>query len=100
MRKIELAPIDRTMLEEAERNHHKAHVRNRCKAILMSDQGFKVKEIAHCFSVRTRTIYDWMNKWESKGYLGLIIQPGRGKAPTLDLGNKETVGHIKKDLDQ
>ena len=97
MRKIDLSTIDRTMLEEANMNHPKAHVRNRCKAILMSDQGFKVKEIARCFSVRTRTIYDWMNKWNSKGYLGLIILPGRGKKPTLDLKDKETVNHIKKD---
>jgi transposase len=48
------------------------------------------------FEVRTRTIYTWMNSWESEGIYGLMIHPGRGRKPKLSITDDNLVEHIKK----
>ncbi|MCP4393506.1 MAG: helix-turn-helix domain-containing protein [Alphaproteobacteria bacterium] len=78
---------EKTTLEDGYKNHSKAHFRNRCKSILMSNSGYKVSEIARFFEVRTRTIYTWFNEWEKNGIDGLTISPGRGVKAALDINN-------------
>ena len=96
MRKISLTSEERETLSQAWLNHPKPNVRHRCKALLLSDKGRKVKEIAGMFEVRTRTIYTWMNRWQELGYIGLTILPGRGLKPSLPLTDKKVVDIIKK----
>lgn len=96
MRYIELSQTEEQTLQEGLKNHLKHHFRQRCQAILLSGQGMQVKELASLYSVRTRTIYTWMSRWEEMGIVGLAIQPGRGLKPTLKSENKELVGLIKK----
>ncbi len=83
MRYVKLKEEERETLKHGYRNHKKHHIRQRCHSLLLSNEGMKVKEIASLFSVRTRTIYFWMDRWEQMGLCGLWIQPGRGLKPTL-----------------
>ncbi len=85
MRKItHLTQEEKQTLEEGYRNSSKAHFRNRCHSILMSYEGYKVKEIARIYKVRTRTIYTWFDNWEAHGISGLIMAKGRGVKAKLD----------------
>ncbi len=84
MRNIKLIDSEITELENAYRNGSKSHFRDRCKSILMSNDGYKVSEIASFFKVRTRTIYSWFNNWEKAGVTGLGIQSGRGPKAVLN----------------
>ena len=96
MRYIEpLSDAEKITLEEGYRNHKKPHFRNRCKSLLMSNEGYSVPEIARFFKTRTRTIYEWFNRWETKGLVGLMIHPGRGGVAALDNCNVEDVTLIK-----
>ena len=96
MRSIKLTATERQTLEEGFNNHPKAHVRKRCPALLLSDRGKTVKDIAALYETRTRTIYTWMNRWQSMGIVGLFILPGRGLKPTLSIINEVIVKEVKK----
>jgi transposase len=96
MRKTVLTQTERQTLEEAWLHHPKAHVRNRSQALLLSDSGYPVKELANIFSVRTRTIYKWMNRWRDIGFAGLLILPGRGRIPVLSINSEPILKVVKK----
>jgi len=96
MRYSKLTMDERETLEEGYKNHLKSHVRQRFKAILLSDDGWQVKDIAEIFKVRTRTIYTWMDRWESFGIAGLMILSGRGMKPSLPIEDEIIVETVKK----
>jgi len=96
MRQIHLSPSERTTLESCLKNHKKAHVRERAQVLLFSDEGWSVKRLAAFCKVRTRTIYIWFNRWNSMGFIGLTILPGRGVKSLLQIENKELVKTVKK----
>lgn len=96
MRTIQLSQPERITLEEGYEHHTKSHVRRRCQALLLSDEGWKVAEIACLHHVRTRTIYTWMNRWEQLGIVGMMILPGRGVKPKLSAQDQAVVEIVKK----
>ena len=91
---------EKQTLEAGHQNGNKPYFRNRCQCILLSANGFGVKELATIYHTRTRTIYEWLHRYEQDGFLGLTIKPGRGlKAPPLDLTpEKEMI--IKEEITQ
>lgn len=93
---IKLTETERITLENGYQNHSRHNFRQRCQALLLSDNGLSCKEIAHFFNTRTRTIYTWMNRWESMGIVGLMILPGRGRKPLLDATNIDLINQVKK----
>lgn len=97
MRKIPPLELEeKKTLEEGYRNSKKAHFRGRCHAILMSEDGYKVSEIAQLYKVQTRTIYRWFNRWEENGISGLILRKGRGVKGRLDSLSKEELKTVKE----
>lgn len=87
---------DKAMLSDGYNNGKKSHFRIRCHAILLSDEGWRVEEIASLYKKRLETIRDWMNDWDSKGIMGLMIEKGRGRKAALKLSNIETIDMVKK----
>jgi transposase len=85
----------KTLLEGLN-NGKKSHFRIRCHALILSHQGWKIESIASLYSKRLETIRDWMDDWELKGVVGLMIQKGRGRKATLQVTASETVELIKK----
>ena len=96
MRYIQLTQSERITLEEGYKNHAKFHVRQRCQALLLSDEDWQVKQIAKLNHVRTRTIYTWMDRWQEMGLIGVMILPGRGVKPKLSVQNQAMVEKVKK----
>lgn len=96
MRSIKLTSLERTTLENGYRNHPKHHFRQRCQALLLSDKGWSCKEIANLFDIRTRTLYTWMDRWEHMGLVGLMILPGRGLKPLLNILDNDLLDKVKK----
>ena len=56
MRYVKLNKLTQETLENGYKNHSKSHFRQRCKALLLSNEGWAVKDIAKLFHIRTRTI--------------------------------------------
>jgi len=64
--------------------HHQ--VRQRAHCLLLINQGQKVSELMEIFDVSYRTIYNWIQNWDSEGMIGLYNKSGRGGASQF--GNK------------
>jgi hypothetical protein len=58
MRYINLTEAEQVTLQEAVGNHSSSIVRARSQALLLSNRGYAVKELARLYQVRTRTIYE------------------------------------------
>lgn len=96
MRKIKLDKFEEITLSECVKNHKKHHVRQRCQAMLLSNESWSVPIISSLLKTRTRTIYSWMNNWEKEGIVGLFIKQGRGRKSSLNIEDKEIVELVKK----
>lgn len=69
-----------TTLKELMKNNANHRARVRAHAILLSDQGFKMKAIAEILFVsQVETISLWFKRWEIMGLVGLFDEgrPGR-----------------------
>ena len=62
--------------------------RSRCHCILLSSEGYQVKELASIFEVRTRTIYSWFKRYETSGISGLANKARGGCKPILEVSNE------------
>jgi len=87
---------EKSSLEESYKHGKSPVTRRKCQAILLSNKGQTVQELAILYEVKTRTIYEWFNSWEKAGIKGLIIKSGRGRKPKLQLKNTEHVEKIKQ----
>lgn len=69
---------------------------HRCQAILLSHKGQTVNELTIVFEVGKNTIYQWLDRYEKDGILGLQNKPGRGRKAVLRIDNKEHVKVVEK----
>ena len=95
-RYITLNDEQREELERAYRRGQRAHFRNRCRAILLSDKGYDIDSIADIFGVYRQAIYRWFNGYEKDGIKGLENKGKGGRKPKLDINNEQTVQKVKK----
>ena len=71
-------------LEKGYRNDIRHHYRQRCKGILLSNDGFSVSEIALILKKQKDTIYGWIKSYKSSGIDGLENKEGQGVKSKLD----------------
>ena len=62
--------------------HHQ--VRQRAHCVLLSFDGYPVSELMAIFRVTRKTIYSWLDDWESERLVGLYDRPGRGRKKTFN----------------
>lgn len=86
-----LAPETQQLLTTIEKESKYYQVRHRAKSILLSYQGYKIKEIMLILNISRNTIYNWFNNWEKDGLNGLYSLKGRGRKPTLNEEQELTV---------
>ena len=65
-----------------------AHLfRKRCHCLILSNEGYEVKDLAQILDLSANTIYGWLNRWEKKGVVGLRDRAGRGRKPILSVAD-------------
>ena len=79
------------LLERIYRESRHHQVRQRAHCLLLIHRGIQVKELQDIFQVSYKTIYNWVNQWESEGPLGLYNKPGRGRKPTFNQEQREQI---------
>lgn len=72
--------------------------RYRAQAILLSNQGKNVNELADIFGCKIRTIYRWFDRFEREKIEGIFELKGRGRKPILKVTEdaKRVKEYIKK----
>jgi len=79
----EINSLSFNLLERIYRQSRHHQVRQRAHFLILADQGAKVKELMKIFKISHKTIYNWINRWESEGMVGLYNKPGRGSKRTF-----------------
>lgn len=78
---IQLTIKEVITLQEGRKNGAAYLFRQRCHCLLLSSEGYEVKDLAQVCAVSPITIYSWLNRWETSGLVGLKDKPGRGRKP-------------------
>jgi transposase len=74
----EINSLSFKLLERIYRQSRHHQVRQRAHFLILACQGLEVEEMIKIFQVSHKTIYNWINRWESEGVVGLYNKPGRG----------------------
>lgn len=87
----EINPLSSKLLERIYRQSRHHQVRTRAHCLILASQGVKTEELMNIFKVSYKTIYNWFNRWESEGMLGLYNKPGRGCKQTFNSQQKAKI---------
>jgi transposase len=80
----EINPLSLKLLERLYRQSRHHQVRQRAHFLILAAQGVKVEAAMSLFKVSYKTIYNWLDRWESEGMVGLYNKPGRGRKRTFN----------------
>ena len=87
----DINPLSAKLLERIYHQSRKTQVRQRAHCLILANQGVKVEKLMEIFQVSYRTIYNWFDRWESEGIVGLYNKPGRGRKPTFNSQQKAQI---------
>jgi len=79
----------------------KSHTyRSRCRAILLSHEGWECTDLAIHFETNLVTVYSWLNRWEEGGIEAMSDKKGRGRKPILDSSESKHVEIVIEAVDE
>jgi transposase len=87
----DFSPESKKLLIRINSSSQSLQVRNRAKCIRLAYQGVSIAQLTLLFGVSRKTLYNWLNRWEEPGFLGLYNQKGRGRKPLFNQTQKEQV---------
>jgi transposase len=90
---IQLEEAEKITLQEGHKNGKTKAFQERCHCLVLSSEGYEVKELAGIFRVSEICIYAWFKRWEKGGIVGLRDKRGRGRKSILQA---EDLAQIKQ----
>ena len=78
-------------LESMHKNHPSPATRMRAHAIILSNRGYSIQEIAELYTVCRQTVSSWLSGWEDEGVVGLIDKPRTGRPRVLSEAQEQAV---------
>ena len=94
MRKRETKPLpepEKQTLLEMYRNHPQSRMRERAHMVLLSSQGYTIKEICSILYRSENTVTTWLDAYENKGFPGLYDEPIPGRPSQLSQEQRNQV---------
>lgn len=92
-----LCKAELVTLESMRKNHPSQATRVRAHAIVLSNRGYSIQEIADVTAVCRQTVSSWISRWETKGLIELIDKPRSGRPRVLSEAQEQgIIGAIKK----
>ncbi len=86
-----LSPETRRMLHRIYQHSRHHQVRQRAHCIRLSFDGFSVSQLMSIFEVTRKTIYTWLDAWDTERLAGLYDRPGRGRKQTFSDAEKAQI---------
>ena len=83
-------------LEQGQKYGPSPDFRQRCQGILLSHQGYEMKQISDILGCGYLAVTRWIKKWETTGLGGLIRKSGQGRPRKLLLNDPEHVATVKE----
>jgi len=78
-----LSNAEKLTLKDAQKYHPISWTRTRAHCILLSNQGYKINEIASICSICRQAVSNCIHNWEKDGLLGLVDEHRSGRPKTL-----------------
>ena len=98
MKKIEIKAQDTLKeLRRLKKQGTSQQQRVRSHAILLSNNGKELNEIAEIFDVTERTVYHWFEAWTERGINSVFRKKGDGRKPLLNADKHKEI--IKKNIE-
>jgi transposase len=79
-------------LRDMHRSHPARRARMRAHRLLLSHQGVSIPEMARFYHVDRRSVSTWIDRWQTRGVVGLSDKPGSGRRPLLN-DEEQQKGH-------
>jgi transposase len=86
----EISDKNKLALEEMKRNNPSYMARTRAHAVLLSNEGIEVQELAMIFNVCRQTTAKWIKAWDKEGMNALHDKPRSGR-PSNQLNSSSMV---------
>jgi len=80
----DINPLSLKLLNRIYRESRHHQVRQRAQFLILVSQNFKNEKLMKIFKISYKTMYNWLNRWEHEGMLGLYNKPGRGRKKTFN----------------
>ncbi len=87
----EINPLSSKLLQRIHRQSRHHQVRQRAHCLILASQGVKKGELMNIFKISYKTLYNWFNRWELEGMIGLYNKPGRGSKPLFNSSQKAQI---------
>jgi Helix-turn-helix domain len=85
-----LAEEERQRLKELHKTDANWRTRMRAQAILLSDKGFALNQLATIFEIDRDAVSQWLDWWAEYKFDGLADDPRSGRPPILATESKKT----------
>ena len=80
----DINPLSLKLLNRIYRESRHHQVRQRAHFLILISQNVKNENLMKIFKVSYKTMYNWLNRWEYEGMVGLYNKPGRGRKETFN----------------
>src|SRR3954471_13026416 len=84
VKQIGLSEAQQCALERGYKSGDSHCFRQRCKMVLLKEEGYRSTEIATILSTNEMSVNNWLNRYVVDGLEGLKTKPGRGRNPILE----------------
>lgn len=85
-----LTDDQRQRLKEIQRGDSNWRTRMRAHAVLLSEKGFSLNQLATIFEIDRDSVSQWLDWWAKYEFEGLSDDPRSGRPPILDTPSKKT----------
>lgn len=80
----ELSNEEKSLLELSHKKGEKHTLRQRCKIILLRNEGYTVADISKIMDTTMSSVNNWLSRYSSEGINGLHTKEGQGRKPILE----------------
>ena len=80
----DINPLSLKLLNRIYRESRHHQVRQRAHFLILISQNLTNENLIKIFKVSYKTMYNWLNRWEYEGMVGLYNKPGRGRKKTFN----------------
>ncbi len=87
----DINPLSLKLLNRIYRESRHHQVRQTAQVLILVSQNIKNKNLMEIFKVSYKTMYNWLNRWEYEGMLGLYNKPGRGRKETFNSAQSDQI---------
>ena len=87
----DIYPETLSLLQRIYRYSRHHQVRQRAHCLILRHEGYSLSDLITIFKVSRKTLYNWLEAWDKRGFPGLYNRPGRGRKGTFTSDQKEQI---------